>query len=271
MANLKAYNTIAVASLASFAGKLKANLKQVMGLDIASAPFSPLDVANMVAWHDASQMVGLNDGDLVSSMTDFSGNGRHVLGSDASRPTYEINEKNGLPVFRFNGSQGRQYDASPDPDEAAFDLATYSIFFVAKKTSGGGATIISKNTTGTGAGGRRKIQIGINSNLSLSAGSDGSSISQAMTTTNWNVGGVIGRANNDHDLIVNGVVNNKTTTLDDTTFNNNRAEIAQAFSNGAERLNGDIAEIIVYSGDVGATARASIIAYLGSKWGITVS
>lgn len=272
MATLKTFLGIAKASIKRSHIKLASNLKKLITLDMGGSPFTPSQVSNMVVWYDANQQAGLSDGGLVTSMTDFSGNGRHALGSDASRPTYETNELNGKPVYRFSGSQGRQLDASPDPDESAFDLATYSIFFVAKRTSGSGATVISKNTTATGGGGRRKIQITINGSvLALSAGSDGSTVNQAMTTTNWNVCGVIGRANNNHDLIINGVVNNKTTTLDDSTFNDARVEIAQAFSNGAERLNGDIAEILVYSGDVGSANRAALIQYLGNKWGITVS
>lgn len=273
MADLKSFLGVAEANLKSIHGIAKADLKSIVGLDIPSGggAFSPTDVPNMLLWLDASQMTGLNDGDLVTSMTDFSGNGFHAqFGSDGSRPTFETGELNGLPVFRFNGSQGRQLAATPDVAESSFDIATYSIFWVAKRTSG--FTVISKNTTGTSGGGRRKIQVRLDGGIRLNAGADSNSIlySTGVNTGVFHIGGAIGRGNSDHDLIFNGTLANFTTTLDDTTFNNQRVEIGQAFANGAERLTGDIATVLVYSGDVGATARDNIIAYLSDLWGIAV-
>lgn len=58
----------------------------------------------MRVWLKADSIVGLNDGDAVSSWPDSSGNGWHATNSIvANRPKYFINSINGLPVVRFDG------------------------------------------------------------------------------------------------------------------------------------------------------------------------
>lgn len=221
---------------------------------------------NLLLWLKADGL-RLSNGDLVSSWTDFSGNNFHATGSDASRPTYQTNVINGRPVIRFNGSQGRQLDTS---NEASFDLSAFTIYAVAQRSSGN--TLISKNSLIANAT-RRKLQFSLSSSsaFGFAAGNDGASITENATTTSFNIYGVVGRANNDHDLILNGAVNNKTTTLDNTSFNNARVEIGQSFNNGSERFTGDIAEILVYGAALSLAQRRAIEKYLSVKYAIAVT
>lgn len=54
-----------------------------------AAAFSPLDIPGLQLWLDASQIVGLNDGDPVATWSDLSGVGNDLTQSTASkRPTY---------------------------------------------------------------------------------------------------------------------------------------------------------------------------------------
>lgn len=88
---------------------------------IVDPPPPPPDApmfSGLYAWYDASQEVGLSDGQVLTQFTDFSGNGRHTsraLGT--SNFTYETNELNGLPVFR--GTQDRMLvpDGVPETSE----------------------------------------------------------------------------------------------------------------------------------------------------------
>lgn len=67
-------------------------------------PFNPLDIAGLKLWLDASQIVGLNDGDSVTTWSDLSGQGNDVTQATASKkPTYQTAEINSLPVVRFDG------------------------------------------------------------------------------------------------------------------------------------------------------------------------
>ena len=55
-------------------------------------------------WLKADAISGLNDGDLVSSWLDQSGNAFNFSASGSARPTYKTNIQNGNPVVRFNGT-----------------------------------------------------------------------------------------------------------------------------------------------------------------------
>lgn len=64
-----------------------------------------LDPSKIVAWY-AARLMTLNDGDIVVSLTDHSGNGRHGVQATATRrATFQTGELGGHPVFRFVGSQ----------------------------------------------------------------------------------------------------------------------------------------------------------------------
>ncbi len=68
--------------------------------------FVPGDIAGMQLWLDASQIVGLNDGDPVTDWPDSSGNGYdYAQATGSKQPTYKTNIRVGgtLPVVRLDG------------------------------------------------------------------------------------------------------------------------------------------------------------------------
>lgn len=66
--------------------------------------FLPSDLDNLILWLRADTITGLNDGDAVATWQDDSGQGNDVTqGVAANRPTYQTNERNGLPIVRFDG------------------------------------------------------------------------------------------------------------------------------------------------------------------------
>lgn len=65
---------------------------------------SPLGIADCALWLDASQLVGLGDGDAVTTWPDLSGNGYSPAQDGAvDVPVYKTNIVNGLPIVRFDG------------------------------------------------------------------------------------------------------------------------------------------------------------------------
>jgi hypothetical protein len=56
---------------------------------------SPDGVLNLEQWIDADEIVGLNDGDPVSTWTDLTGNGRDFTAAGGDRPTYNTNVQGG--------------------------------------------------------------------------------------------------------------------------------------------------------------------------------
>jgi hypothetical protein len=66
-----------------------------------------------IAWYDAGAVVGLVDGDPVTTWADSSGNSRDLTQSTAGmKPTYQTNEVNGLPIVRFDGTDDELRSAS---------------------------------------------------------------------------------------------------------------------------------------------------------------
>jgi hypothetical protein len=66
---------------------------------------SPLDIAGCQFWVDASQIVGLSDGDQIATWSDLSGNSRDAAqATSTKRFLYKTNIINGLPIARADGS-----------------------------------------------------------------------------------------------------------------------------------------------------------------------
>lgn len=227
---------------------------------------TPDQVSGLLLWLKADSL-SLNDGDTITTWSDSSGNGYDASGSGATPPAYTANVLNGKPVVRFSGSNGFQLSSGAS---ANFSIGAYTIIAVAKRTSG--TTVISKNTTSTGGAGRRKIQMTLgSSSMGLNSGGDGTAISTTATTSSFGLFAIVARGDSDHDLVANGTLTNSTTTLGDSTFNTALVEIGQAFSNGAERLTGDIAEIIMYSRAISSDQVIAIENYLYAKYNLGVN
>jgi hypothetical protein len=97
--------------------------------------FTPASIAGLKLWLDASQIVGLNDGDPVAAMTDYSvSSGNLAQGTASKRPTFKTAIQNGLPVVRFDGVD----DTLGNSSWTALDgLTGATQFAVAKQFNGG--------------------------------------------------------------------------------------------------------------------------------------
>lgn len=86
--------------------------KTVMTLDPTaidcSTELDPDDASissDLLAWYKADALVGLSDGDAISSITDSSGNGNTVSQATGSaKAVYKTNIQNSLPAIRFDGT-----------------------------------------------------------------------------------------------------------------------------------------------------------------------
>lgn len=227
----------------------------------------PSDYSGLILWLKADAVTGHVDGDNTFTWLDSSGTSHDATSSGTTGPAWRTNIINSLPVFRFSGSNGFQLASETESD---FDLISYSIFVVALRTAG--AVLISKNQV-VANNSRRKLQTSLDgTNLRFSSGPDGgTSLSQAATTSNFNIYSVISEDSNSHILGVNGTTSRSSAQLNDSVFNNGRVEIGQAFSNGAERLTGDIAEVIFYNRALSSGQSSSIEKYLSDKYAISIS
>lgn len=94
-----------------------------------SSVFKPNQIPGLQLWLDASQIVGLNDGDAVATWSDLSGNGRDFTQATASkRPLYKTNQRGALPTVLFDGID--------DHLQASFSCTAKTIVVVFRITGG---------------------------------------------------------------------------------------------------------------------------------------
>lgn len=76
-----------------------------LGYYYSSGEALPTDFEGLQFWHDISQHTGLNDGDTIPTLLDFSGNNRSISQVTAGRRgIYKTNILNGLPILRTDGT-----------------------------------------------------------------------------------------------------------------------------------------------------------------------
>lgn len=74
-------------------------------LGTGSAAFTPADVPGLFQWFAADDIVGLNDGDPVTTWTKSGGTGGNATQSSAgAKPSYQTNVVNSLPAVEFDGT-----------------------------------------------------------------------------------------------------------------------------------------------------------------------
>ena len=63
-----------------------------------------------VMWVDADTIVGLSDGDVVSTWYNLAGSGNNLVKGSSGNPVYKVNQFGGRPVVRFDGGIRTYFD-----------------------------------------------------------------------------------------------------------------------------------------------------------------
>lgn len=217
----------------------------------AAAAFVPTDIAGLTLWLDAGTISG-SDGDLISTWADSSGNGNDAAQATSGfRPTLQTNEANGLPVVRFDGSNDRL-------KTAAFSAAlTASTIFIFGK--GTGTSVTTRFIDGLTSGTRQHMlyvggQYWMFAGVDLHGGSADTNF-HAMTST---FNGASSALYVDGLLIASGSAG--TQDMDGAIIGNDYSETAPHA--------GDIAEVIIYNSVLSSEDRASVEAYLATKYAL---
>jgi hypothetical protein len=67
----------------------------------------PRDIAGLVAWYSAEAETGYADGDVMTGLTDLSGNGNHAVAAGTLAPQWQAaTGPGGSPAVRFRGTHG---------------------------------------------------------------------------------------------------------------------------------------------------------------------
>lgn len=224
--------------------------------------FSPQAVAGLQLWLKADAIVGLNDGDPVSTWADASGNGRDLTQALTKRPTYKTNIVNGLPVVRFDGTN----DVLISPSFSYEQPST--IFMVNKTTSSDFKYWFSSR----GGFGMAAYQNAGSPTLSMYAGSAGQPASNRLN------GSLPPSSFELWRMKYNGAssalhLNNAAQTYATGSPGSNSGDGLYLGNRYDESLPAgvDFAEFLIYDPAPGASDVAAIEAYLATKYGITLS
>lgn len=208
--------------------------------------------AALVAWYDASQIVGLNDGDAVGTWSDLSGNGHHLTES-TFKPTYKTAIQNGLAVVRFNGTDNRL--------AVSYTLNqphTRFVAFVQREASP--ADTVLDGGAGDNAGRLGSNIIAGNNNGQAYSGTTG--INSLVALTNGSAFCLGAVFNNTSSVIRVG-----NTEVTGTVGTNNPGGMKVARSGGGVQFAQiDVCEIIETNTAMSVDDRLSVATYFHNKW-----
>ncbi len=222
----------------------------------AAHAFVPTDLAAMAAWYRAD--VGVTQsGGLVSLWADQSGNGRDLTAAGGARPGYAASGIGGLPSLSFDGLA--QYIAIGGFGTVAIPFTVYA---VAVSTAQDAVRVIFDGAVGST---HRPILYHDATSLDLYNGSNISVAGSATSARAWC--GVFNGASS--ALYVD---NSQTAIVSGNAGSDGLDSIEIGGSVGMSNLwKGQIAEVILYVAAHNAATRLQVIAYLGTRYGITVS
>jgi len=237
----------------------------------------PRQIPGLAVWLDASQIIGLNDGDTITQWDDLSGNNNHASQSTSTkRPLYKANIKNGLPVARFDGLD----DFMSFSNLTLLQNVPYAACFAVLKTTAPGSAryifaasinsttsiryFITRELTGVGKLGfaaRRRDS----DTLASLEGDLFSSDEWCLQTGIADYGNAKGRVYKNKNLIASQETFLTTGNTDNTPSN---AIVLGASAAGASCITGDIGEVLLYNRPLTIWQKNCIDNYLIGKWGL---
>lgn len=233
-------------------------------------PWTPANITTAL-WLDASDSSTITTvSGAVSQWNDKSANANHVTQSTSSaRPTLNTGSLNGLNTLSFNGNQIlNSIKNAPIVGNAAF-----SIYCVYRKSVASAGSFMGGGNSGNSLGAYGFYDDGTSSVWAF-AGAQGF-YTTSIPINSWLISGFSkspGPINTTSNAYVNGV-NAASGTATTGTPNITQAilRVGQWSNLTTNRLNGNMAELIVIAASTIDSERQKIEGYLAWKWGLTTN
>lgn len=217
---------------------------------------------NLQLWFKADS-ISANDGDQIATWSDSSGNGKDASQStESKRPTYKTNVLNGKPVVRFNTTSDTSLVTG-----AVTLTQPYSVFMVGINNGNVLATPLSLEKT-SGATGALIYTSGTSTTANLYAGA---SLTYTVNPAVWNI----------YDAVFNNTtskiaINGGTDTTGSAGANNITSNVTigrhrLSYTSNGYGWDGDISEVIIFSGELSKAQREGITRYLSKKYAIGIT
>lgn len=260
-----------------------------------SQPLDPTTIPGLGLWLDASQIIGLGDGDPVASWADESGNGRDAVQADETKqPTYVANALNAKPIVRFGGdgsggdpfhwlALGSGLDLLQDVPGlticAVFQNITTSNDYLFNASSGTEPTLRRAgfepalgqvNQCHASNDDEQEILVEVDANIAPTSGSavpTGCPLSSvvAIDLARGSLGWECGSAGNPNEFSLQDW-NAALANTPDTPSLSITVGSLSAESGDEGNFNGDIAELLIYQRALNLQERRQLIEYLSAKW-----
>ena len=245
-----------------------------------AVPFSPADVAGLSMWLKVDSL-SLSDGNAVSTWNDSSGNAKNATGGGgSSNPTYKTNQVNGYAAVRFDGGDYMSL--------AGMNASGSTIFFVIS-----GSTALTPGNNGIITYADTGNDYDAGNNISITGGYNGSGPTGLSTAwrgvypPTYNVTTpYVGWYSYSYRVSDAGTSDFTQTTRKteagawvELEAKTNAGSLVCNPSKGtlggrslpnpaASYYYGDMAEIIVYTRDIGTTSTYAVESYLKTKYNL---
>lgn len=214
----------------------------------------PTSISGLVGWWKADSLV-LNDGDVVDSWTDSSGNGNHLTGTTTQRPTFKTNLINSTyPLVRFNGT------SNVLTKTGIVTANPFTIFAVgqAQNTISQNGRMVAGNVGNWLMGIRQSLFRVFNNNFADST---------IVPTVNTPYLHIVTQAANDCNQYL--TFGNNANILNGKQTGSNVAPNGIKFGGGAgEFMQVDIVEVIIFSSVLSMNNINNVSYYLGKKYNL---
>lgn len=234
-------------------------------------PFSPPDISNCTVWLHADGL-SLNDGDTIQTWTDDSGAGNDFTEAfSGNRPVFKTNIVNGKPVARFAAASQQKLSASSN------FLSGYSgaTLFVVSKHPGNSTgyktlAIIRAFSDADPAFYILNLSnsYSVEWRLHYSVGEKTLNTDETSISGTWWVA-ALEWDGTDLKGYRNGTERATTAAGSGTIGSGSTPRIGDGASD-ANFMDGDIAEVVLYSRGLNTSERDQVTQYLGDKYGISV-
>ncbi|MEM7297823.1 MAG: hypothetical protein AAF391_06115, partial [Bacteroidota bacterium] len=206
-----------------------------------------------------SSVIGSN---VISIWGDWSGNSEMAVTGDCG-PSYNTNVVNGHAAVSFDGATN--YMDLGDILNFTGQTDSWSIFTVFN-TSGTG-TLLSRAGAGASSTHQYDLQIS-GGNLDQTIGG-GSSAGTATVTGAWQILSSLTNTSNTNTFI-GGAADISSGTISNATESGENVLLGARNGGATNNYNGDIAEVIVFLGELSSAARRDVETYLAIKYGISL-
>jgi hypothetical protein len=219
--------------------------------------------SNLQVWLKADAIIGLNDGDPISTWPESSGHARDYTGTTTTRPLYKTAQQNSLPGVVFDGTD----DFMTGTGASALSFSFYTVF---KFASTAGTPVPMHfgvdNTFGT-TDGFMIILVGGNRCIQERASAAAVTLVDAAATTNFEQW-TINRTNTGPVTALRVNQSDQSLTNSSAAMTSNTMGIIGKFGSFGLPASCTICEILYYDTIHTTAQRDQVESYLKSKWGL---